>query len=54
METWGICYTLSVMLADYIILRIISEHNPKVSKIHLLGNLNSKSRSFSGISQTWH
>lgn len=28
METWEMCHTVSVMLADYIIFRIIDECNP--------------------------
>lgn len=35
MEIWEICYTFSVMLADYIILRVISEPDPSGSKLHL-------------------
>lgn len=42
MGKWEICHTVSAMLADYIIFRIIGgERNSNGSGIHLFGNLNS-------------
>lgn len=42
METWEMCHTVSIMLADYIIFRIIDEHNPNGYKNTFIWNFKFK------------